>query len=161
MRISRTDFLLSLALGGSVPALSQGNPQRHSPAANRSFGPLTLTQGSLFVNGRELQGRFSAQVSEFRFLYFAVPSNGLFVFSASEFSDATQAGSFDGAELKADVGGTSVVLRSRTPILQGEQIPAWVHFDSEFKTDLDGVMFGYGDSEGIPYGWPSRSTSNK
>lgn len=99
----------------------------------------------------------SAQISEFRFLYFYVPDTGLFIVSAKPFDDSTQAGSFDGKDLTAEIAGISLRLHSRTAMLGSRAIPAWIRFDSEFNLDVKRIVFGYGDNDRVPYVWPSRT----
>lgn len=122
---------------------------------------LHLQNGRISINNQEQPGTFSAAVSRFRFLYFYVPQQGLFIVSNSGFERAVRAGSFDNRELQFEISGLQFTLTSSHSILGKTSQPAWVYYDPGFTLDVKSIMFGYGDSESAPYDWPRQIGKDK
>jgi len=117
---------------------------------------LHLKNGKLTINDQQQPGTYSALVSDFKFLYFYVPGQGLFVVSNSQFDRAVEAGKVEDRELKFDISGINFKLVSTRPILGRSTQPVWVYYDPSFTLDVKSIMFGYGDSESAPYDWPKQ-----
>ncbi|MDT5294701.1 MAG: hypothetical protein QOJ76_1581 [Acidobacteriota bacterium] len=122
---------------------------------------IHLQNGRLYVNQELVHKGFSVMQDRFTFLYFYVPSRGLFTVSNREFEGAAEDGAFQGDTLSLSVGGIDVALKSSSQILKEEASPAWVKFDPEFKLDINSVMFGYGNKEKAPYEWPAQIKKNR
>jgi len=122
---------------------------------------IHLQNGRLYVNQELVHKGFSLMQDRFTFLYFYVPSRGLFTVSNREFEGAAQDGAFQGDTLSLNVGGIEVTLKSSSRILKEEASLAWVKFDPEFKLDVKSVMFGYGNKEKAPYAWPDQIKKNR
>jgi hypothetical protein len=141
--------LTGLLASGVV--LSLGNT-----GATEDAQPLQLQNGKVFINNQQQSGTYSALMTKFRFLYFYVPGQGLFVISNNQFDRAVQAGKFEDRQLTFDVSGVAFKLVSSRPILGRTTQPSWVYFDPGFTLDVKSIMFGYGDSESAPYDWPRQ-----
>lgn len=152
MRTGRRGFLAGLVMSGLVLSTGFASTAESTDSSN----PLHLQNGKIFINGQPQPGTYSAEMTSFKFLYFYVPSQGLFVISSSEFDHAIQAGKFEDRELQFDVSGIAFKLVSSRPILGKTSRPLWVHYDPRFTLDVKSIMFGYGDSESAPYDWPKQ-----
>jgi len=117
---------------------------------------LHLQNGKIFINNQRQSGTYSALMTNFRYLYFYVPGQGLFVISNSQFGWAVEAGRFEDRELWFDVSGIQFKLVASRPILGKTSQPLWVYYDRGFTLDVKSIMFGYGDSESAPYDWPNQ-----
>lgn len=119
---------------------------------------IYLQNGRLYVNGELQHDNFSIMQSEFAFLYFYVPSKGLFIISNNEFEGATQAGNFQKNKLVLDIDGVSLVVKSSTKILpeSEETSVAWVKYDSTFSLNTKAVIVGYGGDTKVPYKWKNQ-----
>lgn len=118
--------------------------------------PLHLKNGKITINDQQQPGTYSALVTGFKFLYFYVPGQGLFVISNSQFDRAVEAGKFEDRQLEFDVSGINFKLVSSQRILGRATQPLWVYYDPGFTLDVKSIMFGYGDSESAPYDWPKQ-----
>jgi hypothetical protein len=117
---------------------------------------LHLKNGKITINNQQQPGTYSALVTDFKFLYFYVPGQGLFVVSNSQFGRAVEAGKFEDRQLEFDISGIDFKLVSSRPILGRSTQPVWVYYDPGFTLDVKSIMFGYGDSESAPYDWPKQ-----
>ena len=118
--------------------------------------PIHLSKGQISINGQALPGSFSVSKTNFKFLYFYVPSQGLFIISNKQFTGAIEAGKFERRQLRFSVAGIDFKLVSSSTILETTSEPAWVRFDPNFKLNLQSTMFGYGDRDSTPYDWPNQ-----
>jgi hypothetical protein len=125
-------------------------------ASAEGSNPLHLQNGKVLINNQEQRGNFSAVLSNFKFLYFYVPSRGLFILSDKQFGRAVQAGAFEDRQLSFDLAGIEFKLISSRPILGEARQPLWVYHDPSFTLDVKSIMFGYGDTESAPYDWPKQ-----
>ena len=117
---------------------------------------LELQNAKITINGQEQSRTYSALLTNFKFMYFYVPGEGLFVISNSQFDRAIQAGKFEDRQLQFAVSGVDFKLTSSKPILGRTSQPLWVYYDPAFVLDVKSTMFGYGDSESAPYDWPKQ-----
>ena len=115
-----------------------------------------MSEGQIFINGQAQPGSFSVSKTDFKFLYFYVPSQGLFILSNTQFAGGIEAGIFERRQLHFSVTGIEFILVSLSSILGKTSEPAWVRFDPNFKLNLQSIMFGYGDRESTPYDWPNQ-----
>lgn len=124
--------------------------------STESSNPFHLQNGKIFINDQAQPGTYSAEMTNFRFLYVYIPAQGLFVISDREFNRAIQAGKFEDRELQFDVSGIAFKLVSSRSMLGQASRPLWVNYDPQFTLDVKSIMFGYGDSESAPYDWPKQ-----
>jgi hypothetical protein len=137
--------------------------QSAKPAPQEVQNPaaIHLQNGRLYLNGKLIHRGFSVVQTRFSYLYFYVPSHGLFTISSREFDGATQSGTFEGQALSFNVNDLNLELKSSSQILAGETLPAWIKLDPDFKLDIESVMIGYGDKEKAPYEWPDQLRKNR
>lgn len=152
MRTGRRGFIIGLLVSGFGLVTSSRSTGQNSDNSN-SFH---LKNGKIFINNQPQPGTYSAEMSNFRFLYFYIPDQGLFVISNSEFNHAVQTGKFADRELQFEVSGIAFKLVSSRTMLGKTDRPLWVNHDPRFTLDVKSIMFGYGDSEAAPYDWPKQ-----
>ncbi|HYJ87666.1 MAG TPA: hypothetical protein VEW46_16505 [Pyrinomonadaceae bacterium] len=140
-----------------IPAQSA----KPTPQDVQNGAAIQLQNGQLYLNGKLIHKGFSVMQTRFSYLYFYVPSHGLFTISSREFDGATQSGTFEGPALSFNVNDLNLELKSSSQILAGETSPAWIKFDPDFKLDVKSVMLGYGDKEKAPYEWPDQLRKNR
>jgi hypothetical protein len=150
--MQRRGFIAGLLVSGLVLSTGFAN-KAESKDSNL---PLNLKNARIFINEKQQPGAYSAVMTNFKFLYFYIPSQGLFVISSSEFDHAVQAGKFQDRELLFDVSGIGFRLVSSGSILGKVSRPLWVNYDPKFTLDVKSIMFGYGDEESAPYDWPKQ-----
>lgn len=134
----------------------QAQPVQPAAQDVQNAAAIHLQNGQLYLNGKLIHKGFSVMQSKFAYLYFYVPSQGLFTVSNREFEGSAQCGRFEGRELSFSVHDLNLGLKSSSPILAEESAPAWIKFDPDFKLDVNAVMLGYGDKEKAPYEWPDQ-----
>jgi hypothetical protein len=122
----------------------------------RSESAIHLSGGKVFINGEEQSGTYSVYKNNFKFLYFYVPSHGLFIVSNKPFDDGAEVGTFQRRQLQFELSGIDFKLLASRSILGKESHPAWVRYDPNFRLKVDSIMFGYGDKESQPYEWPNQ-----
>jgi hypothetical protein len=122
---------------------------------------IHLQNGQLYVNQELVYKGFSVMQTRFHYLYFYVPSRGLFTVSNHEFEGAIQSGGFEEQVLSFKVSDMDITLKSSSQILLDETSPAWVKYDPDFKLDVNSVMLGYGDKERAPYEWQDQIRKNR
>jgi len=154
-KITAIAFTSVVVLG--IPAQSA----RPVPQNVQNRGAIHLQNGRLYLNGKLIHKDFSLTQTRFSYLYFYVPSCGLFTVSDREFDGATQSGTFAGQDLSFSVNDLNVMLKSTSQILANESSPAWIKFDPEFKLDVKSVMLGYGDKERSPYEWADKMRKDR
>ena len=143
-RILATLILSGTMLCGGLTGKAEDNDAMH------------LQSGRVFINGLAQSGTYSAVMTHFKFLYFYVPQEGLFIISSNEFDHAVESGRFEEREMKFDVPGIAFKLVAAGSILEQSSRPAWVRYDPSFTLNVKTIMFGYGDSESAPYDWPKQ-----
>ncbi|MBD0373747.1 MAG: hypothetical protein ICV60_23145 [Pyrinomonadaceae bacterium] len=153
-------FVLIAVTAAAVVSVS-AQPTNFTPQETDRARSLHLSNGRLYVNGELVFKNFSIGQSDFKYLFFYVPSRGLFIISDHQFEGSVQGGTFEGRTLSLRVGDIDLKVESSVPLLRGEQSAAWVKFDSNFKLDVKSVMFGYGDKETMPYAWPEQIRKNR
>jgi hypothetical protein len=144
--------LLVSGFGLSIGSRSTAQSAQNSDNSN----PFHLRNGKVFINDQAQPGTYSAEMTNFRFLYFYIPAQGLFVISDSQFNHAVEAGKFEDRELQFDVSGIAFKLVSSRTMLGKTGRPLWLNYDPRFTLDVKSIMFGYGDSESAPYDWPKQ-----
>src|SRR5215469_2245447 len=72
--------------------------------------PIHLVNGKISINGQQQVGTYSVTKTDFRFLYFYVPSQGVLIISNQQFPDAIKAGSFEGRRLTLELPGMEFKL---------------------------------------------------
>jgi hypothetical protein len=117
---------------------------------------ILIQNGQLLINGKAVRKGFSLSQDDFHFLYFYVPDQGLFLVSSMPFEGGTQSGAFEGQDLEFRAGNLTVTLKSSSPILGSDNIPAWVKYDPNVKLDTRAVIFGYGDEKADAYTWTNQ-----
>lgn len=122
---------------------------------DRGNNSMKLQNGQLYFDSKLIRSGFSVYQDNFVFLYFYVPSRGLYTVSDKEFSGALQAGKFEGKTLSFEVDQNRMLLESSSPMLRADN-PAWVKHDPDFKLPTKGVVLGYGSSVDAPYKWPEQ-----
>jgi hypothetical protein len=155
--LTRSDSTRRLVWKAALYAISVGAPV--SFAFTQDIGSETaihFSSGKVFINGQEQAGTFSVYKTNLKFLYFYVPSHGLFVVSSKEFDGAIEAGTFARRQLRFEVSGIDFKLVGSRSILGNGGQPAWVRYDRNFALNVDSIMFGYGDTESAPYDWPQQ-----
>lgn len=135
-----------LALGLSLPLATASAEATH----------LRLQNGKITINKQVQPGTYSALLTNFNFLYFYVPGQGLFIISNNQFGHAVQAGKFEDRQLQFEISGIDFKLTSSRSILGKSSQPLWVYYDPGFTLDVKSIMFGYGDVESAPYDWPKQ-----
>lgn len=147
MKISRGSIVASLlALGLSLPFEN----------ATAESTQLHLQNAKITINNQAQSGTYSAVLTNFNFLYFYVPGQGLFIVSNRQFGRAVQAGTFENRQLQFEISGIDFKMTSSRTILGKSSQPLWVYYDPSFTLDVKSIMFGYGDLESAPYDWPKQ-----
>ncbi len=149
MKFTNKTILAGLLVCGLMLAIGDAS-------AAEGNNPLHLKNGKITINNQQQPGTYSALVSDFKFLYFYVPGQGLFVISNNQFGRAVEAGRFEDRQLQFDISGIDFKLSSSRPILGKSSQPVWVYYDPGFTLNVKSIMFGYGDSESAPYDWPKQ-----
>ena len=147
-------IFFATAIVGAVLTIFSFSPVKAQRAA-RDNKSIKLQNGHLYMDGKLVYSGFSVYQNNFAFLYFYVPSHGLYTISNKEFSGALETGRFDGKTLSFEIAGTRVSLDSSSPMLQSDS-QAWVKYDPDFKLPAKGVVYGYGSNPGIPYKWSEQ-----
>src|SRR5262249_30016552 len=134
MKISRGSIVAGLlALGLSLPfenAIAEANQ-------------LRLQNAKITINSQAQPGTYSALLTNFNFLYFYVPGQGLFIVSNHQFGRAVQAGKFEDRQLQFEISGIDFKMTSSRTILDKSSQPLWVYYDPSFTLDVKSIMFGY------------------
>ncbi|HEY6330999.1 MAG TPA: hypothetical protein VI756_16830 [Blastocatellia bacterium] len=117
---------------------------------------IHLNSGRLYLDGNLQHEGFTINQSEFKFLFFYIPGEGLFTVSDQEFKGALKAGLFEDRTISFRVDDKDVKIESASPILDVGTAPCWAKYDPGFKLDIKSVMIGYGGKEDAPYDWPNQ-----
>jgi len=128
--------------------------------ADQESSSIKLQNGQLYFDSKLIRSGFSVYQNNFVFLYFYVPSRGLYTVSDKEFSGALQAGKFEGKTLSFEIDQNQVLLESSSRMLQADN-RAWVKHDPDFKLPTKTVVLGYGSSIDAPYKWPEQWAQRK
>lgn len=149
-------MLLITTLAMSTSAMPTGS------AAQKANQPqkLRLLNGRLFINEKQVHEGFSVIRDHFRYLFFYIPSHGLFIISDAQFDGASRSGSFKGHTLSFRLDDVNVKVESSSQILSKSMAPAWVKFDPNVKLKVNSVVVGYGDQEKAAYDWQTYLGEN-
>ena len=156
MKTGRRNFLAGLLASGLGLSIGSRSAAQSTAQSSNNNDPFHLRNGKIFINDQAQPGTYSAEMTNFRFLYFYIPEQGLFVISNSEFEHAVQAGTFEDCVLQFEISGIAFKLVSSRTMLGKTGRPLWVNYDPRFTLNVKSVMFGYGDSESAPYDWPKQ-----
>lgn len=141
----------TLLLAAPLPTAAGG-----SPLADGHVPSLHITDGAVFLDGERIYGPFSVQQTRFGYLYLYLPGRGLYTIGGDAFEGAEQAGEFQGRNLTFSMGGSEVRLESSTLILSSRRSDAWVRYEPNFKLNVQGVLYGYGDHPSVAEQWLKR-----
>lgn len=124
-------------------------------SVNVGFGhvELNVVDAHLFIDGQKVFGPFTVRQETAGFLFFYVPGRGLYTIGAERFEGARQSGEFQGRRLEMEVSGARVRLESATRMLGRRTQDAWVRYQPDFKLNVQGVMYGYGDDPSAAERW--------
>lgn len=114
---------------------------------------LNLVDARLFIDGHQVFGPFTLQQEKAGYLFFYVAGRGLYTIGAERFEGARPAGEFRGRTLEVEVAGARVRLESVTRMLGRRPHDAWVRYQPDFKLNVQGVMYGYGDDPSAAERW--------
>ena len=118
--------------------------------------PVSISAGTLTVDGWTGKARLNYDIADLKFLYFYAPGIGTTIVSQNSFPGAKeQTGAFNGKSLKITVDGHPIELASDKLLLLGKKpASAWVAVDRGFLLPAKFPEFGYGTSVKAPYAWP-------
>jgi hypothetical protein len=135
--------------------------------------PVTVSEGTLTVNGMIARVGINDQIPDLKYLYFWVPYTGVVIVTDKPFPGAIeQKEAFHAKGLTIKVPSKnpdpaltqSIELYSDDYLLKNDRRPlsAWVLLDSSITNPADissdphfkGPIFGWGDSAAAPYAWP-------
>jgi hypothetical protein len=122
--------------------------------------PVSITAGTLTVDGWTGKARLNYDIADLKFLYFYAPGIGTTIVSHSSFPGAKeQVGAFNGRSLKITVDGHPIELASDKLLLGKKPQSAWVAVDRGFLLPAKFPVFGYGATIKAPYTWPGSKES--
>lgn len=117
--------------------------------------PVSISAGTLTVDGWTGKARLNYDIADLKFLYFYAPGIGIAVVSQNQFPGAKeQAGAFNGRALRITVDGHPIELASEKLLLGKKPQSAWVAVDRGFQLPAKFPVFGYGTATKAPYAWP-------
>jgi hypothetical protein len=117
--------------------------------------PVSISAGTLTVDGWTGKARLNYDIADLKFLYFYAPGIGTTVVSQNSFPGAKeQTGAFNGKSLKITVDGHPIELASDKLLLGKKPQSAWVAVDRGFLLPAKFPVFGYGAALKAPYVWP-------
>ena len=123
--------------------------------------PLSITAGTLTVDGWTGKARLNYDIADLKYLYLYAPGIGTTIVSREAFPGAKeQPGAFNGTTLRIAVDGHTIEVASEKQLLGKKPEPAWVMVDRGFLLPAKFPVFGYGTVTKAPYAWPgSRETA--
>jgi hypothetical protein len=122
--------------------------------------PVSISAGTLTVDGWTGKARLNYDIADLKFLYFYAPGIGTTIVSHSPFPGAKeQTGAFNGKSLKITVDGHPIELASDKLLLGKKPQSAWVAVDRGFLLPAKFPVFGYGSAIKAPYAWPGSKES--
>jgi hypothetical protein len=122
--------------------------------------PVTITAGTLTVDGWTGKARLNYDIANLKFLYIYAPGIGTTIVSQSPFPGAKeQPGAFHDQTLHVTVDGHPIELWSDKTLLEKKARPAWVMVDRGFMLPAKFPVFGYGATTKPPYVWPGAKNA--
>ncbi len=117
--------------------------------------PLSITAGTLTVDGWTGKARLNYDIADLKYLYLYAPGIGTTIVSRKAFPGAKeQPGAFNGTTLRITVDGHTIEVASEKQLLGKKPEPAWVMVDRGFLLPAKFPVFGYGTVTKAPYAWP-------
>lgn len=117
--------------------------------------PLSISDGTLTVDGWTAKARLNYDIPDLKFLYIYAPGIGTSVVSNSPFHGGIeQAGAFNNKTLRITVEGHVIEVASEKRLLGKKPQSAWVAVDRSFEMPSRFPVFGYGITTRSPYSWP-------
>jgi hypothetical protein len=117
--------------------------------------PLSITAGTLTVDGWTGKAQLNYDIADLKFLYLYAPGIGTMIVSQNPFPGAKdQPGAFADKSLKITVEGHPIELSSDKRLLSKKPQSAWVAVDRGFMLPAKFPVFGYGTTMKAPYAWP-------
>lgn len=140
-----------------IPALYNAKGKRvKSKVKPLHSRPITVTAGTLTVDGWTGKARLNYDIPEQSFLYFSAPSIGTVVVSQTAFPGSReQKQALDGNTLTVHLPDHDLQLASDKPLLPVKKaVSVWVRVDPEFHQDPLYPVMGFGPVTKPPYAWP-------
>ena len=117
--------------------------------------PLSISAGTLTVDGWTGKARLNYDIADLKFLYIYAPGVGTTIVSQNPFPGAKeQPGGFNNQTLRITVDGHPIEVWSEKRMLGKKPMPAWVMVDRGFMLPAKFPVFGYGATTKAPYLWP-------
>ena len=123
---------------------------------------VSITQGTLTVDGLIAKAALNYEIKDLKFIYFYVPGIGTTVVSNDPFPGAVeQKHAFDDKTLTINVGDHVLQLSSDTRLLGKSAEPAYVLVDKYFSAPAKFPVMGYGPIRVAPYAWPGSKSNQE
>ncbi len=119
--------------------------------------PMTISRGTLTVDGMIGKAEMNYQIADFKYLYLYAPGIGTLVVSNEPFTGGKEEkGAFNKNNLTVTMGEHMLQLASDQWLLGKNKrvAPAYVMVDREFKLPSSFPVVGYGSTLKTPYEWP-------
>jgi hypothetical protein len=117
--------------------------------------PLSITAGTLTVDGWTGKAQLNYDIADLKFLYLYAPGIGTMIVSQNPFPGAKeQSGGFNDKSLKITVEGHPIELSSDKRMLAKKPQSAWVEVDRGFMLPSKFPVVGFGTTTKAPYAWP-------
>ncbi|MGC9197727.1 MAG: hypothetical protein ACP5E5_02180 [Acidobacteriaceae bacterium] len=119
--------------------------------------PMTISRGTLTVDGMIGKAELNYQIADFKYLYLYAPGIGTLVVSGQPFTGAKEEKTaFDKNTLTVTAGEHVLQLASDQWLLgkKKKTAPAFVMLDREFNLPSSFPAVGYGSTLKTPYEWP-------
>jgi hypothetical protein len=122
--------------------------------------PLSISAGTLTVDGWTGKARLNYDIADLKFLYLYAPGIGTTIVSQNAFPGAKeQLGAFNDKTLNITVEGHPIELSSEKRLMGKKPQSAWVSVDRGFVLPTKFPVFGYGTTLKAPYAWPGSKES--
>jgi hypothetical protein len=119
--------------------------------------PMTISRGTLTVDGMIGKAEMNYQIADFKYLYLYAPGIGTLVVSKAPFTGGKQEkGAFNRNTLTVTTSGHVLQLASDQWLLGKKEkaTPAYVMVDRNFNLPSSFPVVGYGTTLKSPYTWP-------
>ncbi len=119
--------------------------------------PITISRGTLTVDGMIGKAEMNYEIADFKYLYLYAPGIGTLVVSNEPFTGGKQEkGAFNRNALTVTTSGHVLQLASDQWLLGKKQkvAPAYVMVDRNFNLPSSFPVVGYGATLKQPYAWP-------
>lgn len=124
--------------------------------------PLSISAGTLTVDGWTGKARLNYDIADLKFLYIYAPGIGITIISQNAFPGATaQPGAFGDKSLRITVDKHTIEIASEKRMLGKKPQPAWVAVDRGFLLPAKFPEFGYGATIKAPYAWPGSKQNSE